>query len=287
MIKVVELLCAAADLNRRDPLRNAQMICFPSGAGLNDANELLIAGDLHNHARNFAKFQHAAALARFPRRHVLLQEIIHGGPLGPSGEDKSFEMLLQAVEWSCQFPGRVHFLLSNHDLAQVQKAAVMKDGYDLTDRFSRYINLRYGPDAATIHSAFNAFVYSMPLAAITVGGLFISHSLPSPRDLATFDATVVRRALTPADYVRGGAVHQMIWGRFQSQTILTTLSRAWWAELFICGHQAQDTGHGTIGDRMLILDSSHNHGVFLHVDLSRQYTLSDLAASVEPFAGVM
>ena len=37
-------------------------------------------------------------------------------------------MLIEAMEWSCQFPGRVHFILSNHDMAQVHGLAVMKDG---------------------------------------------------------------------------------------------------------------------------------------------------------------
>ncbi|MCL2648017.1 MAG: metallophosphoesterase [Phycisphaerales bacterium] len=285
--KVVDLLHAAAELNRRTPLRNAQMICFPSGIGESEANELLVCGDLHNHARNFEKFQKVAALARFPRRHVLLQEIIHGGPLGPSGEDHSFDMLLQAAEWSRQFPGRVHFLLSNHDMAQVQKIAIMKDGYDLTDRFTRYINQYYGSSAPAVHDAFNQFVYSMPLAAITVSGVFFSHSLPGPRDLASFDATIVRRELTLADYARNGPVYQLIWGRYQNQEVLSTLSHAWWAELFVCGHQAQNEGHGILGDRMLIIDSSHNHGVFLPIDLSRQYTLHDLAAAVKPLASVM
>jgi len=287
--KVVDLLQAVAELNRQTPLRNAQMICFPSGAGEggDKANELLVCGDLHNHVRNFEKFQKVAALASFPRRHVLLQELIHGGPLGPAGEDRSFEMLLQAAEWAREFPGRVHFLLSNHDMAQVQQAAIMKDGYNLTSRFTYHIDHHYGPDASAVYEAFRDFVYSMPLAAITVSGIFFSHSLPSPQDLATFDATVVRRGLTPADYVRNGAVHQLIWGRHQTQEVLSTLSRAWWTDLFVCGHQAQSDGYSTLGDRMLLIDSSHNHGVFLPIKLSRQYTLQDLAAAVVPFASVM
>jgi hypothetical protein len=283
--KVLDLLHKAAELNRTDPLRNQQMLCFPAG-GPDEANELLVLGDLHNHARNFEKFQKVAALARFPRRHVILQEVIHGGPLGPEGEDRSLDMLLHAAEWAKQFPGRVHFLLSNHDLAQVQHLAIMKDGYDLTDRFSRYIDLRFGKDAANVNKAFNDFIYSMPLAAITVTGLLFSHSLPSTKDLPTFDRTLLRRALTMTDYARNGPVYQLIWGRNQTQDVLTELSRAWWAELFVCGHQAQDEGHLVLGDRMLIIDSSHNHGVFLPLELSRQYTIEDLAAAVTPLAAI-
>ena len=196
------------------------------------------------------------------------------------------EMLLQACDWARHFPGRVHFLLANHDMAQVQGVPVMKDGYDLTDRFSRYIDLTYRGDAAKVQAAFRNFVYSMPLAAITVTGLFLSHSLPDPRSVVTFDQTLLRRELTEADYVRNGPIYQLIWGRNQNQEVLNTLGRAWWADLFICGHQAQDEGYGVIGDRMLIIDSSHNHGVFLRIDLARQYTLQDLVTEIVPLASI-
>ena len=87
-------------------------------------------------------------------------------------------------------------------MAQVQRRVAhrMKDGYDLTDRFSRYIDNTYRSDAVRVQEAFRNFVYSMPLAAITVTGLFLSHSLPDPRSVATFDQTVLRRDLTEADY---------------------------------------------------------------------------------------
>src|ERR1035437_9799368 len=180
--KVLDLFRTAAEINLSDPLRNRQMLCFPAG-GPDEANELLVLGDLHNHTRNFEKFRKVAALDRFPRRHVLMQELIHGGALGKQGEDRSLDILVQAMEWSCQFPGRVHFLLANHDLAQVQRLAVMKDGYDLTDRFARYISTRFGADTPAANQAFNNFVYSMPLAAITVSGIMCTHSLPTTRDL--------------------------------------------------------------------------------------------------------
>ena len=64
------------------------------------------------------------------------------------------------------------------------------------------------------------------------------------------------------------------------------LSKAWWSDIFVCGHQGQDTGFGTIGDKMLIVDSSHNHGTFLQIDLSRQYTLEDLVNAVRPLASI-
>ena len=278
--KTIDYLQAGAELNLQDPLRNGNMLCFP-GEG-----DLIVAGDLHNHKRNFERIRTVSALDQFPKRHVILQELIHGGALGAKGEDRSLDMLLEAVEWAREYPGRIHFLMANHDLAQVQSQSIMKDGYDLTDRFNRYLTIKGGGSVVALKSAFGAFVYSMPLAAITVTGVFLSHSLPGPRDMATFDNTILRRQLTDADFLRTGSVYQLIWGRSQTPEVLATLSKSWWSDLFVCGHQAQDTGYGTIGDRMLILDSSHNHGVFLPIDLSRQFTLADLTTAIRPLAAI-
>jgi len=279
--KIIDCLLNSANAARTDPCRKAQLLHLP-GRG-----DLVVAGDLHNHQRNFERITHFADLAHHPSRIVILQELIHGGVLGPQGEDCSFDMLLAALNWAERFPGQVHLLLANHDLAQVQRLAVMKDGYDLTERFDRHIALRYGKDAPDIINAFRDFVFALPLAAITVNGLFLSHSLPAPRDLATFDSTILRRPLTEADYVRHGSVYQLIWGRNQSAEGLAKLSKTWWADVFICGHQGQDAGFRVIADKLLIIDSCHNHGVVLRTDLARPSTVPDLVNSLVPLASIV
>jgi hypothetical protein len=127
---LINVLQAGTRLNQRNPLRNGNTVCFP---GLGD---LVVAGDLHNHRRNFQRVQAVAALDTHPDRHVILQEIVHGGLLGADGGDHSLDLLLDAIVWADQYPGQVHFLLANHDLAQVYGHPIMKDGYDLTDRFA-------------------------------------------------------------------------------------------------------------------------------------------------------
>jgi hypothetical protein len=37
---------------------------------------------------------------------------------------------------------------------------------------------------------------------------------------------------------------------------------------------------------MLILDSSHNHGTYLKIDLAKQYTFNDLVSNVRPLAEI-
>ena len=107
---LINLLTTGARLNLTDPLRNGNTICLP-GTG-----DLIVAGDLHNHTRNFERIQTLANLEQFPDRHVILQEIVHGGPLSPDGSDRSLDMLMDAIAFAEAFPGQVHFLLANHDL---------------------------------------------------------------------------------------------------------------------------------------------------------------------------
>jgi hypothetical protein len=277
---LINVLQAGTRLNQRNPLRNGNTVCFP---GLGD---LVVAGDLHNHRRNFQRVQTVAALDKHPDRHVILQEIVHGGLLGADGGDHSLDLLLDAIVWADQYPGQVHFLLANHDLAQVYGHPIMKDGYDLTDRFTRYFKIRAGTHYATANQAFRAFMLTMPLAAITFSGILLAHSLPGPREMAAFDNTILRRQLTEADFSRTGSVYHLVWGRGQTPEVLNALCKAWWCELFICGHQAQDSGYGIIGERMLILDSCHNHGTYLHIDLAKPYTMKDLIAATNPLASV-
>lgn len=278
--EVISLLDAQAHAAASDTLRNAQMLCFP-GEG-----DLFVAGDLHCHRRNFQRFQKAADLGNHPARHAILQELIHGGPLGASGEDRSLELLLEALRWSAAYPGRVHFLLANHDMAQILNMAIMKEGYDLTERFSRHIQLAYGANAGPVSDALARYFRALPLAAITATGIFLSHSLPGPRDIAAFDKTVVRREIVEEDWSRAGPIYALIWGRNQTQEVLDRVSKMWYADLFVCGHQAQEAGSKVLGDRLLIIDSSHNHGVYLRIDLARSYTIDDLAAGVTPLAAV-
>ena len=57
-------------------------------------------------------------------------------------------------------------------------------------------------------------------------------------------------------------------------------------DFFICGHQPQETGYDVLHDRMIILASDHNHGVFLPLDLSKPVTIESLTRNIRPFASV-
>ena len=62
-------------------------------------------------------------------RHVVLHELVHAEPEGWNEPDLSSRLLIAAARWKCQYPEQVHFLQSNHELAQLTGQEITKAGY--------------------------------------------------------------------------------------------------------------------------------------------------------------
>lgn len=278
--RAVDIYLQACELNRNDPLREGSLLKFPN------YGQVVMTGDLHGHRRNFGKLEQFCALDRFGARHVILHELIHEDVASLTAHDTSHELLLDSARWKCAFPDQVHFLLSNHELAQVNRHEITKNGRAVTADFEVGVSDAYGKGADNVLDAISTFVLSFPLAGRTPNRVFLSHSLPSPRDLPAFDAAVLSRALTEEDLGDGGSAHSMIWGRYHTEAALNTLAELLDVDFFLCGHQPQEMGYEVVHDRMVILASEHDHGVFLPLDLSKALTLKRLVKRIRPFASV-
>ena len=194
--------------------------------------------------------------------------------------------LLEAARWKCEYPDQIHFLQSNHELAQVNRHEITKNGRIVTLGFEQGVAETYGSGADRVLEGIDALILSYPLAARTANRVFCSHSLPSPRDLPAFDPEVLLRLPTADDLLDRGSGHMLVWGRYQTEAVLDTLREILEVDFFLCGHQPQEMGYEVLYDRMVILASDHNHGVFLPLDLNRPITLESLTNSIRPFAGV-
>ena len=278
--KAVAIFRGAAEMNRNDALLEGSLLVFPN------YGQVVMTGDLHGHRRNFQKLQRFCNLGQFGARHVMLHELIHEEIESPEATDKSHEVLLEAARWKCSFPDQVHFLLSNHELAQVSGNEISKNGRVVTADFDTGVEECYGRGALSVLEAIEAFIRSFPLAGRTTNRVFLSHSLPSPLTLPSFDASVLSRKLSRRDLSERGPAHMMVWGRYQTEAALDTLREILDVDLFICGHQPQETGYAILADRMVILASEHNHGVFLPLDLSKPATIEKLKKNIRPFAAV-
>lgn len=277
----IDLFLEAAELNRTDPLRRGSLLELPH------YGQVVMTGDLHGHRRNFEKLVAYSRLERTPIRHVLLHELIHEEPVTWTAHDRSVELLVDAARWKTFFPGQVHFLQSNHELAQLNDHDITKGGRSVSMEFDEGVAEIFGDaEADAVLKALDEFFASLPVAARSPNRIFFSHSLPDSDDLAGFDPDSIRKPPEQLDLSEDGPVYRLVWGRRHNAALLEALAKAWDVDLFIVGHQPQAWGHGVLHDRLLVLASDHNHGVFLPLDLSRTYTITDLESRIQKFAGV-
>jgi hypothetical protein len=223
---------------------------------LQDVAEILIAGDLHGNVENFSRLLKRADLANNRRRHLVLQEVIHGPYQYPNGADKSHQLVDLLAALKGQYPRQVHFLLGNHELSQWTDRRIAKNDRDLNDAFRDGVTTAYGARGAEVYAAYLELFAAVPLALRTPNRVFLSHSLPSARRLEGFDPAVLQRdEFTPADLTLGGVVHALVWGRDTSAATAAAFLERVDADLLITGHIPCEKGFDVPNDRQLILDS--------------------------------
>ena len=277
----IEVFNGATEENQLCSRRQNQVVYLP-GEG-----EVWMTGDLHDHRRNFDKVVKAADLGNHPARHLVLHELIHGDRVDANGADSSWETLYRAAELKCDYPGQVHFLLANHDLAQIYGEGIMKAGMSVCESFTMGLKRDFGEHCTNVNVAISEFLLSLPLAIRTGNNLFFCHSLPTDDEIVNFDYTVFDRALTGPDYRRRtGPVYQLIWGRRITPIGVELFADTLGVTLIVTGHQPQDTGYAINGERHLILASDHNRGVFLPIDLAENYDMPKLVRRIRKYAAL-
>lgn len=274
-----DALHEAARLMREDRNREGSLLRFGS------AGQLVVTGDMHGNLRNFEKLQRFCALDRSPARSVLLHELIHQEPANGNGMDLSIDLLVRAAAWKTEYPDSVFFIQSNHELSQYRGHEITKGGRCVLLDFERGVAQRFGRKADDVMDGVMDYLGSLPLAVRCANGVFVAHSLPDPLVMDVFDETVFQRTPTPEDMAPGGSAYWLVWGRFQSPTVVDYFARKLGVDVFIVGHTPQETGYAVVG-RMIILASDHNHGVFLPVDLSRKASVEQLEAGIRKFVSV-
>jgi hypothetical protein len=278
---VAETFHTASEENQMDPLRAHQVVNLPA------EGEVWMTGDVHDNRRNFDKLVRAADLGSNPQRHLVLHELIHGDRFDPKGAEGSWETLYKAAALKCDFPSQVHFLLANHDLAQIHGEGIMKAGISVCEAFTAGVKRDFPVGATGVNISISEFLLSLPLAIRCPNGLFFCHSLPTDDQIKTFDFTVFDRPLTGPDYARRrGPVYQLIWGRNFTSTGVEEFLAKIGADIVITGHQPQEMGYAVNGERSLILASDHNQGVFLPLDLAERYDMDALVSRLVKFVSL-
>lgn len=248
---------------------------------------LLATGDLHDNPRHFSKVVRCSGLATDPDAHLVLHELIHGENL-VNGLDLSYRMLVKVANLVLQYPGRVHVLLANHELAQMAGHSVSKGGGCMTSLFNDGLNAVFEDDADLVAAAIGEFVRSLPLVARTENGILCAHSVPGPGMMDRFDSDILDRDLVVADYEPfHGSAWMMVWGRGQSEMQMEALAERWGVSLFCLGHAFVADGIGIGGPRTILLNSDHERGMVLPLELSESApTVESVIFGARPLASV-
>lgn len=278
---VARVFREAAEVNLRSKWREGSSIRLP-GSG-----RLLMTGDLHDNALHYRKLLKLAGLDRGEDRHLILHEVIHG-PHRVNGMDLSVRMLAEVAALKLRYPEQLHVMMGNHELAQLNNEGILKVGANVVEAFEEGLDFIYGAEAASVREAMRGFLRSLLLAVRCENGVFCSHSLPGRRSFErSFDPTILDRVVTDEDLVGRGSARSLVWGRKHDDELALELCKAWDAQVFVLGHQPAEMGYEVEGEHIVVINSDHEHGVALPIDLSRSYDQGAIVEALLPLAAVL
>jgi len=278
--KLLTILRQAARHLRSQPGRTGKYV------DLADPDEVFVVGDLHGNLTNFKKVLQFAKLSLNPKRHVVLQELVHGPYTYPDGGGEGSHRLVDVVcAFICQYPGRVHYLLGNHELAQWTKREIAKANESLNALFSAGVLTAYGEAAEDMLQAYDELFASLPVVMRLPNRVILSHSLPGLRRLETWTLDQLRNEAPSAeDYKLGGCVHAAVWGRDTDEATAKRYLEIMDAELLVTGHIPCDAGFATPNPYQVILDGKDENAQGLLIPTRESLTQEQLLRGLVKFS---
>ena len=277
---IIDLLNKAGQACNTDRFRRGNLIHLPA------EGNLIITGDIHGHRRNFERIVTFSDLANNPDRHVVLQEIIHGGPQDSEGGCLSYKLLFDIARYKLNFPDQVHIIMGNHDTTFINDSQVMKNGKEMNRPMNLALDQEFQQASGDIKKAIKQFLLSQPLAVRCDNRIWLSHSLPGNLYVKKFDKQILHRPLEISDCEKPGSAYLLTWGRRHSQDTLDKMAELFDVDTFILGHQPQPQGWSRAGNNLIILASNHNHGCLLPINLTESYTIEQLIESIVPLTSI-
>ena len=268
----------ATEVNLQTPGREGNVVVLTPEL----ADEVMITGDLHGHRRNFNAIRQIADLDSHPRRHLILQEVCHGGPSYQSnGGCMSHGMLEDVARLITQFPGRVHFILGNHELSELTDYPIQKNKQMLNLTFRLGLQHVYGPATEKVREAYFPFLRTSPLAVRLPGGVFISHSLPENCDVRRFDKSIFTRQLEPSEYFKRTGIFDLVWGRDYRDENAKAFAKLVDAKVLIHGHEPCPEGCNAVNKIELILDCCGDKACYVILPTDRELTYAEIVERIQ------
>lgn len=274
--RTLAILRRAVDLVKATAGRTGHLV------HLHDCDDVLVAGDLHGHVPNFQAVWKRADLGNRPRRHLVLQELIHGKFPYPNGGEKSHQLVDLFAVAKGQFPDRVHYLPGNHEMGQWTGRKILKGDFDLNEQFRLGVLSAYGPAAMPdIYRTYLELFQACPLGLLTPNHVFLSHTLIPAKHLAGFRLSQLEQeTYEDRDLQPGGVVYGILWGRDTDAATVTTFLQKVGADLLVTGHIPADEGFTVPNDRQVTLDCSASPGGYVLFPADRPLAHTELVGCV-------
>lgn len=275
--KLLPIIRRSTELFRTTPGRRGGVIT------LEDADEVLVVGDLHGNVPAFRKVLEIAALTQHPGRHLVLQELIHGTRnYHDDGGDKSHQLVDLVSALKCQYPGRVHLILGNHELSELTGRMIGKNGIMLNEQFRRGIATAYRPRDEAVYQAYRDLFAILPLAVRTPNRVFLCHTIPDPIYLDSLDLDLLAADTWPPEAMkRGGTIYALTWGRNTEPETIDRFAAMVDADWFITGHQPCDEGFRQANHRQLIIDGTAPDPTYCLFSAREPVTIETLVSCVK------
>jgi hypothetical protein len=248
------------------------------------ADDLVVAGDLHGNLAHFQCLLDRARLDRNPRRHLVLQELVHGDSHYPNGGCKSHQLIDLVSALKCQYPDRVHLMLGNHELSEVLQRPILKGGVRTSDAFRQGIDTAYAAKGGEVFAAYLKLFEALPLAVKTRNRVFMSHSFPEAEQLEQgFDVSILQsQSLSEIRERDGASLHDLLWGRDSAEATARRFAELVEADLLITGHMPCSAGFRTPNSLQLILDCSRFPACYCLFPNRDRIGLAELRGGVHP-----
>lgn len=280
---VIRTFAQAAEANRQTPAREGNVVVLTAER----ADEVMLTGDLHGHRRNFNHIKRIADLDSHPRRHLVLQEVCHGGPTYPqNGGCMSHTVLEDVAKLKVQYPDRVHFLMGNHELAELTDYPIQKNKQMLNMMFRMGLQAMYGPASEKVRESYFPFLKSCPLAVRIAGGVFVSHSIPEDVEGQSFDKSIFTRELGPSEYFdKTGSLFRLVWGRDYRAENAAAFAKLVGARVIVNGHEPCPAGFGKPNEVQVILDCCTDKTGYVLLPVDAELTQAEVCQRIRALTG--
>ncbi len=276
--RIIDTYQQAAQATRQTPGRHHGVVQLTAEL----ADEVMVTGDLHGHRQNFNTIRRVADLASHPRRHLVLQEVCHGGPHYPdSGGCMSHTLLEDVAKLKTQFPAQVHFLLGNHELAELTEYPIQKNKQMLNLMFRLGLQHTYGPATEKVRQSYLPFLESSPLAVRLPGGIFISHSIPENVEASDFDKTIFTREIRSLELYEHSSIFALVWGRDYQPDNARAFAEMVDARVVINGHEPCPEGFDVPNDTQIILDCCSDQGRYVMLPVGQELSQDQIVERIQ------